>query len=141
MIKSEQLIKQDEGTKKKNGKHIPYKCSAGILTIGYGRNLEKGISDQAAEFLFQEDMAEVRGQCVKFPWFRDLTEARQAVIENMVFNLGLGTFLEFKNTIALIENKKYEEASTNMLKSKWATQVGPRAERLALMMKTGEFNE
>ena len=100
MIKSEQLIKQDEGTKKKNGKHIPYKCSAGVLTIGHGRNLEKGISDAAAEFLFQEDMDEVRGQCVKFSWFKDLTEARQAVIENMIFNLGLGTFLEFKNTIS-----------------------------------------
>ena len=33
-----------------------YRCPAGYLTIGYGRNIEKrGISKEEAEFMFQND--------------------------------------------------------------------------------------
>ena len=32
-------LKRDEGSNKKNGRHIPYKDTKKLVTIGYGRNL------------------------------------------------------------------------------------------------------
>ncbi|MGN1058703.1 MAG: glycoside hydrolase family protein, partial [Candidatus Avelusimicrobium sp.] len=37
--------------------NMPYQCPAGHLTIGYGHNLEHGISAEAAEFILREDVS------------------------------------------------------------------------------------
>jgi lysozyme len=138
-MNSEDLIRKHEGTKMFEGRHIPYKCSQGVLTIGIGRNLEKGISEAAAKFLFDEDMAEIRSQCKTLSYYHKLDNVRQAVIENMVFNLGFKTFKTFTRTGRAIEEGKYEDAAQYMLESLWARQVGNRAKELAAMMKTGEW--
>jgi lysozyme len=62
---------------------------------------------------------------------------RQNVLADMCFNLGIGGLLSFKNTLAMVEHGKYEEAAAAMLQSKWATQVGQRAIELSEMMRTG----
>jgi len=56
----------------------------------------------------------------------------------MAFNLGIAGLLKFENTLALIRSGSYAQAAAEMVKSKWAKQVGKRADRLANMMKTGE---
>ena len=56
----------------------------------------------------------------------------------MCFNMGIGSLAGFKNTLAMIQAGDYAGASENMLKSKWAVQVGNRATELAQIMKTGE---
>jgi lysozyme len=55
----------------------------------------------------------------------------------MIFNLGPKGFAGFKNTIASIARGDYADAASRMLQSKWATQVGNRAVRLAAAMRTG----
>jgi lysozyme len=130
---SEEQIKKHEGF----SKH-PYRDTEGVLTIGYGRNLEKGISQEAADFLFAEDMTHVLVDCFRFSWYADLDTVRQAVIENMVFNLGFGRFSQFKKMIAAIIAEDWNKASKEMMNSKWAKQVGYRAEELAFMMRTGQ---
>jgi lysozyme len=45
--------------------------------------------------------------------------------------------LGFKNTLKFIETGEYKKAADNMLLSKWAKQVGQRANRLAKMMEQG----
>jgi lysozyme len=60
------------------------------------------------------------------------------VILSMIFNLGAAGFAGFKNTIASIAAGNYEDAASRMLRSKWASQTGNRAIRLAQMMRTGE---
>lgn len=119
----------------------PYKDSVGKLTIGIGRNIEdRGITRAEAEFLLSNDIklseAELQD---RLPWFRDLSEVRQAVLVDMHFNMGWSTLSTFKNTLALIKSGQYEEASKAMLQSKWARQVGNRAVRLSTMMRTGEW--
>ena len=128
-MKSEDLIKTHEGRELK-----PYRDTVGVLTIGYGRNLEKGISEHIANELFKEDMVDVRSDCLKFEWFHDLSEVRQAVIENMVFNLGYTRFSKFKKTIKYIAASDFRLAAKEMLDSKWARQVGYRADELSHMM-------
>jgi len=119
----------------------PYRCPAGYLTIGVGRNLEaRGISREEAMVLLENDIAEAEAAARGFfPAFDRLEEPRQAVLVDMAFNLGavrLGGFRRFR---AALERGDFEQAAREMLDSKWAEQVGPRARRLAEMMRRGTW--
>lgn len=120
--------------------HKPYKCTAGYLTIGVGRNIEeRGLSDDEIDFLLDNDINIVVDELGRtYDWFFDLSEVRQRVVADMVFNLGLPRFAQFKNMIAAIEAEDYVQASNEMMDSRWAQQVGLRASRLAEMMETDE---
>ena len=48
----------------------------------------------------------------------------------MCFNLGITRLLKFKKFLGALESKDYKTASEEMMDSRWATQVGPRAVRL-----------
>ena len=120
-----------------------YRDSEGYLTIGVGRliDVRKGgkISHDEAMYLLDNDIKTVVGQCDReFDWFDDLDETRKIVILNMVFNMGMPNFKEFKKTITYIEAGNYFEASIEMLDSKWSGQVGKRAIELSDMMREGE---
>jgi lysozyme len=127
-------LRRDEGVRLK-----PYRCTAGKLTIGVGRNLDDvGISSAEADALLRNDVARVYADLdARIPWWRGLDEVRRRVLVNMGFNLGISGLLGFKNTLRAIETGDYLVAAQGMLASKWAKQVGPRAERLALMMRDG----
>ena len=71
-------------------------------------------------------------------WWRGLDDVRQRVLVNMAFNLGITRLLGFKNTLAAMQAGNYADAAKGMLDSKWATQVGARATRLAAMMRDGD---
>ena len=117
----------------------PYRCTAGKLTIGVGRNLEdRGITLSEARMLLANDLADVRnGLLNALPWVAQLDDVRQRVLVDMAFNLGLQGLLEFKRTLAAVQAGQYQQAATMMLQSRWAKQVGQRAERLSRMMVTG----
>jgi len=134
MSKSIQLIKQHEGLRLK-----AYKDTVGVLTIGYGYNLEKGISNAVADLMLEESMEEVYAATKAFTWFKYLSPVRQAVIENMLFNLGWGRFRGFKKFISYMESGDYLLAAEEMLDSKWAGQVGRRAVDLSEMMRTDRW--
>jgi lysozyme len=118
----------------------PYRCTAGKLTIGVGRNLEdRGITAQESAYLLGNDIDSHWRELVKAaPWVERLDEVRQRVLLDMAFNLGITGLLGFKNTLATIKAGNFEKAGTMMLDSKWARQVGRRADRLATMMATGK---
>lgn len=147
----EAQIKHGEGLRLK-----AYKDTLGILTIGYGHNCQASpvpgvstvgdaISQETADMLFTEDLSKaVSGIRSALPWIGKLVPARQAVLFDMAFNMGLGVrgkagLLSFGNTLALIEAGDYAQASRNMLQSKWARQVGNRAVKLARQMDFGEW--
>ena len=118
---------------------MPYKDSVNKLTIGYGRNLtDRGLSNSEAEYLLANDIQEViDGLRKSYWWFDTINEVRQEVVINMAFNLGLAGFAKFRNTVGYISDGNYKQAAANMLKSKWAIQVGYRARELAREMETG----
>lgn len=121
----------------------PYRCSAGKLTIGIGRNLDDvGISLDEANYLLEADIQKTIEQVSKkYAWFSNLDPVRKDVIINMVFNLGISGFSKFHNLIAHLSLQQYLLASIEMIESKWADQVGSRAKELAHMMKTGEYTD
>ncbi|MEY2643648.1 MAG: hypothetical protein RLZZ611_297 [Cyanobacteriota bacterium] len=118
----------------------PYRCTAGKLTIGVGRNLEdRGISREESAVLLANDIADMERELQRaLPWVARLDEVRARVLVDMAFNLGIVGLLAFKRTLAAIEAGQYQQAATMMLDSKWAKQVGGRAERLSRMMATGK---
>ena len=118
----------------------PYKCTAGYLTIGVGRNLDdRGITEDEARFLCKNDIKIVERELGgKFPFITGLGDARIRVLLDMAFNVGLPRLRGFKRMWAALENHDYEEAAKEMLDSKWARQVKTRAYTLARMMESGE---
>lgn len=129
-------IVRHEGLKLK-----PYRCTAGKLTIGVGRNLDdKGISEAEAMAMLDTDIAEVAVELERrLPLFSKLDDVRKDALINMGFNLGVPGLLKFRGMIAALELSDYDKAAAEMLDSKWAKQVGNRAGELARQMRKGEY--
>jgi len=129
----EQLIRH-EGLRLK-----PYTDTVGKLTIGVGRNLtDRGISKAEAMHLLDNDILEAQTAVVKaLPWTVEIDRPRFEILMNMAFNLGIGGLLKFERFLAAVQEGSYELAALEMLNSKWAKQVGQRADELASMMRTG----
>lgn len=117
----------------------PYKCTAGRLTIGVGRNLDDvGITQDEAMYLLERDIDRVEADLDRnIPWWKEMTPARQAVMADMCFNLGITRLMAFVNTLAAMKVGRFDAAADGMLNSLWAQQVGARAQRLAKMMREG----
>ena len=118
-----------------------YKDSVGIWTIGVGRNLEHvGMRSEAeARYLLRSDIVAIRAELEKaIPWIGDLDEVRQRCLMDMAFNLGVAGLMKFEKTLRLIAQGNLSGASQEMLRSKWADQVGQRAITLSRMMATGK---
>jgi len=118
-----------------------YQDTVGKWTIGYGHNIEdNGITKWTAEQMLTADVNHAHLECYQtFIWFKLLDEVRQAVIVDMVFNMGMPRFKGFKKTIKYISKNLFETASVEMLDSKWAKQVKGRSEKLSQMMRKGEW--
>ena len=132
-----QQLVADEGMRRK-----PYRDTVGKLTIGVGRNLDDvGISELEALYLLDNDInGAVKDLAVAFSdWFQSLDPVRQAVLVNMCFNLGIVRLKGFHQTLAHVKRGEYDRAADQMLKSKWADQVGARASRLSQQMRRGEW--
>jgi len=138
MVKAKQMamemLKHDEGLRL-----FPYRCTADKLTIGYGRNLQdNGISEHEAEQMLMADTQVALEDAKKFVGeavWENLTPERQACLINMAFNLGLPTLKKFEKFRQALEDGDVEEASAQMLNSKWSRQVGNRSHRLAALIR------
>lgn len=152
-------LRKDEGTGPvKNGRLLPYWDCCGLrlravctkaangqhggkLTIGYGRNIEdNGVSFREADVLLDDDIDTAdKDLLTRWPWADGLDVARHGVLTQMCFNLGATKLAEFVNTLKAIQRGDYDGGSVGMLASKWASQVGRRALRLAEQMRTGQW--
>lgn len=120
-------------------RNYPYVDTVGKLTIGIGYNIsDRGLSDEWINTQYQQDVNYYHNKLSEFFWFKNLNENRQIALIDMCF-MGWKKFLSFKRLIYALENYKYDFAAAEMLDSKWATQVGGRAEKLAEIMLTGEI--
>ena len=135
-------IKSDEGLRTKP---YPDPLTGGApWTVGYGHtgtDVAPGVSwpPGACERALAVDVGAVqRALDAALPWWRTLNDARQDVLVNMGYNMGVAKLLTFKITLSNIQEGDYAQASVGMLQSLWASQVASRARRLAKQMETGE---
>ena len=118
-----------------------YYDSKGILTIGIGRNVDAdhggaGLSDEEINFMLGNDILE-REQALQklLPyWFR-LPDVAQEVLLNMSF-MGVIKLMGFKRMLGHIRDGEWLLAADELLNSKYAQDVGKRAERLAEKLRS-----
>ena len=121
-------------------RNLPYECSAGKITIGVGRNLEDmPLTDDEIMYLLRNDIARCETELNRYPWFRMMDDARRDACINLVFNLGLTRFRQFKKMIKGFEDRDYERAADELLDSRYSLQVGKRAQELAEIIRTGKY--
>jgi len=133
--KVKKLLVRHEGLIKR-----AYICQAGKITIGVGRNLEnRGITEEEALYLLQNDINEAIGFLEQFEWWEDLNEDRKSALIDMYHNLGSGRFMQFKRMLSALEKRNYEKAAYEMIKSRWCIQTGNRVYELADIMRKGEM--
>jgi len=128
-----EMLKRHEGFREKM-----YKDSVGVWTIGYGLNLEAGITEEEAAYLLDMRVKKIQERLSRSLYFwDDLSPVRQEVLINMAYNLGVDGLYKFRTTLRLMGEGKYEEASKQMLNSLWARQVPNRARELSELFRVG----
>ena len=127
-----------ESIKKHEG-FVPtvYKDSLGIDTIGYGFAikdlfLNQDICDTILERKVSHLLEKVNK---KFTWYKYMPPEIQDIVVEMCYQMGVYGFSRFKKTIAYLQDKKFEEASVEMLDSRWAIQTPNRAKELSNRVK------
>jgi len=125
-------IKRHEGLRLK-----VYRCPAGKLTIGYGRNLEdNGISEEEADYLLINDLHFVEESLARrLAFWENMPKGVQQVLINMGFQLGINGLMAFRRTLALLDAGNYGAAADEMLNSRWAKQTPGRAKELAQIVR------
>ena len=129
-------LRRDEGTRLRL-----YQDTAGKWTIGTGRNLtDDGISMAEADVLLENDITNVtNGILGQWPWVAGLDSVRLGVLQNMAFNMGVGGLGQFRDTLEKVRDGDYAGAAQAMLQSRWAQQIGARAQRLSIQMESGNW--
>lgn len=140
MSRLEDMLLVHEGKKR-----FVYRCTSNALTIGVGRNIDPnkggiGLSDDEILYMLRNDIKRVYDELdSNLPWFKDLDDVRQDVLQDMCFNMGINRLLNFRKMLAAVELGLYDRASDELLNSKYAEQVKGRALKLARMMKEGKY--
>lgn len=118
---------------------LPGMTLIGHPTVGIGRALDrKGLSKPETVYLCNNDIDGVDAELNEaFQWYAPLDPVRSNVLASMAFNMGATGLLAFHNMLSFIQQGRYAQAAEEMLTSRWAGQVGARAKRLALRMRTG----
>ena len=127
-----------------------YLCPTGHPTVGYGFRvadlsadelaLNAGVvepmSKEVAEKILDIKITKFKKQVYNaLPWLTYAPMDIQDALCEMAYQMGVAGLLGFKNTLALIKERRYREAAENMLRSKWATQTPKRAKQIANLVR------
>jgi len=127
------FIIKHEGLKLK-----PYRCPAGKLTIGVGRNIEdNGISRNEAMIMLENDIFRCIDELTTIfgSDFKTYPVKVQTALIDMIFNLGKTRFMKFHHMIKAIKNQDWDRASKEAVNSKWCKDVGNRCKDVAEYLK------
>jgi len=124
-------LKAHEGVNK-----LPYRDSLGNETVGCGHLLDAPMPDKLVDLILEFDISVAVEELDRaVPSWRQHSEARQTVLAELAFNLGMPRLGKFNRFWYAMEQKDYVTASQELLNSKWAEQVKARALVLANRLK------
>ena len=111
---------------------VPYKCTSGKETIGYGFNLDDWPLTEAECLPILKSRAErVKVDLAnRIAGFYRLPERAQDVLINMGYQMGVSGLLGFRRFLRALETGKFEDAYHEGMMSRWAQQTPNRARRL-----------
>lgn len=131
----------DDATGKPIG---PGSVVIGNPTICIGRNLaSRGMTKAESDSLFKNDVADLEADLTTaLPWLARLSDNRQCAVYSLYFNVALGHIQKFllgwPHFLEQMRTEQWEIAAANLETAKpWSTQVGPRAGRLANLVRYG----
>ena len=140
--KLREQLKIDEGVKYEvYDDHLGYKTfGIGHLVKAtdeeYGAPVGTPVSEERVNSVFDKDVETYIDESKKvFGNLEDMPQEAQQVIINMCFNMGAPRLSQFKKFIKAIHDEDWKTASVEMLDSRWASQVGVRANRLSDRIK------
>ncbi|HQT90405.1 MAG TPA: glycoside hydrolase family protein [Candidatus Kryptobacter bacterium] len=121
-----------------------YEDSLGYWTIGFGTLIDKrggGITrDEGATLLANRLNAKIEDLDTDLPWWRLLDDARQNVLAEMAYQMGVAGLREFSHMLAYLKARQYPEAAQAGLDSAWAKVQSPaRAKELMQIMASGKL--
>jgi lysozyme len=140
--KLREQLKIDEGVKYEvYDDHLGYKTFGigHLITTKdeeYGAIIGTIVSEKRVNAVFDTDVNTYIDEAKKvFGNLEEMPQEAQQVIVNMCFNMGSPRLSQFKKFIKAIHDEDWATASVEMLNSKWAKQVGERANRLSDRIK------
>lgn len=128
-----------------------YRCTAGKLTQGIGRNLEAHplssrekselvdgkVSLEVARRWMREELTPLEDKLSDTVNYLKCNVVRRAVLLDMAFNMGITGLSKFKKMWEHISNSNWVEASREMKDSTWYVQVGRRGKRNVELFSKG----
>ena len=152
------LLKYEEGTK--NGDPCNgYKDSLDKPTIGYGKlckDVEVKNDDEAKKVCANANLVSICTKAKALEWlsedidekttciqntqnikaaYNKASDYRKCIIISMAYQMGCKKLSKFVKTLDLMAQEKWEEASIEMLISKWANQTENRANRHSYVIR------
>jgi lysozyme len=116
--------------------------SGGKITGGVGWNFsDRGIPPLVIDQLLELAINDAVSEAGSIAYWARLNDARQIVIADMLFNLGMQRFRRFVKFNTAMELLNYEDAADEMQDSTWYEQVPRRAVKLVAAMRSGVWVE
>lgn len=128
-----QRLKDAEGFQPK-----PYRDSRGILTIGYGTDIEEGITEHEASWLLEQRVEQTRLDLARrWDHFNDghLTQELQDALVDAAYQLGVPGLLEFHNMLMAIEIEDWQAAEREARDSEWNKETPKRVDYLVSVFR------
>jgi len=96
------------------------------------------LTDEQVNLLFATDAQHaIHDAMTLFPNFEQIDEARQVILTDLIFNLGLKGLAMFTRFIAAERERQWHEAAEHLKDSVWFRQVGQRAQRNVTGLQSG----
>lgn len=112
-----------------------YRDTQGHQTIGYGLNVDAGISEHVAAATLQAQLEELQAALNKYPWYAPLDPVRQSVLLDIAFNNGLAGLLHFPHMLAAISHQDWGNAATECHVEN--PELAGRYQKLSQLLLTG----
>jgi len=114
-----------------------YTDSRGFLTIGYGFNVDAGISEYAASCLLDAQVHEAEADVSNFDWYASLDAVRQSVLVELAFNMGIRKLQGFPKMLDACSRLDWATAGNELRNSAWFAEVGQRGPLLVRLLTNG----
>lgn len=112
-----------------------YRDTQGHQTIGYGLNVDAGISQRVAAAALQAQLEELQEALVKYPWYAQLDPVRQSVLVDIAFNNGINGLLHFPHLLAALSRQDWASAATECHVEN--PELAGRYQKLSQILLTG----
>ena len=126
-----------------DGKVVKEKFS----TAGYGHVIQEGEVEPEGgytkaywEGVFEKDFKNAHDGALKLLGDSNVHPTAVGIVTEMIYQMGYNGVSKFTNTLKLIKDGRYQDASIEMLDSNWAKQTEGRAIDLSKIMKSLEAN-